>query len=184
MPATLARHPNALTLHTMPSRLAAVLATVLGLALVMPAAAQWKWRDKNGQTQYSDLPPPAGVADQDILQRPTAGSHRRATPQAAAVPASAASGAPLAAAKASEPELEAKRKKAEQEEADKKKAEEARLAKARAENCSRAQQQLRTLDSGVRIARTKPDGEREYLDDPARAVEVKRSRDIIASECK
>ena len=165
----------------MPSRIAVVLLTAFGLALAMPAAAQWKWRDKNGQTQYSDLPPPSGVTDQDILQRPSS-TQRKALPAVAV--ASATSAAPLLAAKGSEPELEAKRKKAEADEAATKKAEEAKLAKARAENCSRAQGQLRTLDSGVRIARTAANGEREYLDDTQRAAEAKRARDIAASECK
>ena len=29
----------------------------------LPAAAQWKWRDKRGQVQYSDLPPPRDIPD-------------------------------------------------------------------------------------------------------------------------
>ena len=39
--------------------------------VVLPAEAQWKWRDKGGHVQYSDLPPPAGTPDQDILARPS-----------------------------------------------------------------------------------------------------------------
>jgi hypothetical protein len=42
---------------------------------------------------------------------------------------------------------------------------------------------MRTLDSGVRIARTNEKGEREFLDDKARAQEVQRTRDALASEC-
>ena len=161
----------------------AALAAVLGLTLALPAAAQWKWRDKAGQTQYSDLPPPPGVAESAILQRPAAATpSRRAAPVAA--PASAASAAPLAAARASDPELEARRTKAEQDVADKKKAEEAKTAAARAENCARAKAQLRTLDSGQRMARTNEKGEREILDDLARAAEAKRTREVMASECK
>ena len=55
-----------------------VLATLLGLTFAMPASAQWKWRDKNGQTQYSDLAPPAGTPDHDILQRPGTGPRHAA----------------------------------------------------------------------------------------------------------
>ena len=127
-----------LAAHAMFSRTAVVLAIVLGLAAALPVGAQWKWRDKSGQTQYSDLPPPAGVADQDILQRPTAGQRKPPPVAVAASGASAAAAAPALAAKASEPELEARRKKAEQDEATKKKAEDTRLASARAENCTRA----------------------------------------------
>ena len=158
----------------------ALLAALLGLTLALPASAQWKWRDKNGHTQYSDLPPPAGTAESDILQRPRAGSAMAR----AAAPASAASAAPLPAARASDPELEAKRKKAEQEAADKKKAEEDKIAAIRADNCSRAKAQMRTLDSGIRIARVNEKGEREILDDSARAAETRRAQSAIASDCK
>jgi Domain of unknown function (DUF4124) len=159
------------------------LAALLGLTLALPAAAQWKWRDASGRTQYSDLPPPLGVPEQDILLRPSgSASTRRALP--VAVPASSASAAPLAASRASDPELEARRKKAEQEVADKKKAEDDKLAGVKAENCTRAKAQMRTLDSGIRMARTNDKGEREFLDDNQRATEAKRTRDAIASECK
>jgi hypothetical protein len=157
-------------------------AAVLGALLAVPAQAQWKWRDKNGQTQYSDLPPPAGIADSDILQRPN--PTQRLAP-AGAMPASgAASGAPALAPKGNDPELEAKRRKAEQEVAAKKKAEDEKVAIAKADNCLRAKAQMRTLDSGVRIARTNDKGEREFMDDSARAAEGKRTQDIIASDCK
>jgi hypothetical protein len=160
--------------------LVALLAGVLGLTLALPVAAQWKWRDQRGQTQYSDLPPPPGTPDSDILQRPQPG----ATARRAAPPASAASAAPLPAARASDPELEAKRKQAEQQIADRKKVEEEKIAATRAENCNRAKAQMRTLDSGMRMARTNEKGEREILDDAARAAETTRTRGLIASECK
>ena len=157
-------------------------AAVLGALLAVPAQAQWKWRDKNGQTQYSDLPPPPGIAETDILQRPNA--NQRLAPAAAAAASSAASGAPTLAPKGSDPELEAKRRKAEQDVAAKKKAEDEKVAIAKADNCLRAKAQLRTLDSGERIARTNDKGEREIMDDTARASEAKRTRDIISADCK
>lgn len=157
------------------------LAALIGLGLALPAAAQWKWRDKRGQTQYSDLPPPPGVPESDILQRPAAGARRALV---VTTPASAASAAPLSAARASDPELEARRKKAEQDVADKKKADDAKIAATKADNCVRAKDQLRTLDSGIRISRVDAKGEREFLDDAARAAEGRRMRDVIASECK
>src|SRR5689334_25397952 len=101
-------------------------AAVLGALLAVPAHAQWKWRDKNGQTQYSDLPPPAGIAESDILQRPSAA--QRVTSAAAPAASGAASGAPALVPKGSDPALEAKRRQAEQEAAAKKKAEDEKLA--------------------------------------------------------
>src|SRR5205814_9628270 len=117
----------------MPRLSIVLLSALIGAAVALPAAAQWKWRDKGGQIQYSDLPPPQGVSDQDILQRPTSAQRRTAAAAAvAAVPASAAS-APRV-----EPELEAKRRKADEEKAAKAKAEEEKIAATRADNCTRA----------------------------------------------
>jgi Domain of unknown function (DUF4124) len=156
-----------------------VLAALLGLTVSLPASAQWKWKDKSGQTQYSDLPPPPGVPDQDILLRPSSSSARRAPPP----PLVAASSAPLVAAHASDPELEARRKKAEQDVADKKKADEAKIAANKAENCARARDAARTLDSGIRVARANAQGEREVMDDTMRASESKKAHDVMASDC-
>ena len=80
----------------MPRLSIVVLSAVLGVCLALPAAAQWKWRGKDGRIQYSDLPPPAGTADQDILQRPNVSQRRFAPPAPASAPASAA---PVTAAK-------------------------------------------------------------------------------------
>jgi type IV secretory pathway VirB10-like protein len=173
----------------------AVLAALLGLALAAPAQAQWKWRDKNGQTQYSDLPPPSAVPEQDILSRPNSAKRRLAAkpPVPADPAASGATGsasAPLAAAssalvpKTTDSELEARRKKAEADQAAKTKADEAKVAAARADNCARAKAQLRTLDSGIRLARTNAKGEREFLDDKQRAEEAGHTRQVISADCK
>lgn len=184
---TISRNPGMARSKTV---FAMAFALALGVSLSLPAQAQWKWRDKQGHTLYSDLPPPPGVSEQDILQRPPGSNARRAAPAAAAAtasapsPAASAVAAPLLAPKASEPELEARRKKVEQDLADKKKADDAKLAVAKAENCTRAKAYQRTLDSGIRIARTNAKGEREILDDTARAAEAKTTKDAVASECK
>jgi hypothetical protein len=160
-----------------------VLAALVGATL--PAAAQWKWRDKNGVVQYSDIPPPSGIAPQDVLQKPSPAQRPLvAVPVAAA---SAASAAPLAP-KGADAELEARRRKAEQDKTDKAKAEERaqneRVAMAKSENCARARSHMRTLEEGLRMVRTNASGEREVLDDKARAEEKARAREIIASDCK
>ncbi|WP_395137363.1 DUF4124 domain-containing protein [Schlegelella aquatica] len=163
-------------------RLRASLALMIGLAVCLPAAAQWKWRDANGKVQYSDRPPPASVPEKDILQRPN-GTLRVPAPAPAA---SAAEGnAPAKpAAPAVDKELEARKKKEQQEQEAKRRAEEEKLAKARSENCARARSYLQSLESGMRIARTNDKGEREILDDAARAKETERARQVIASDCK
>ena len=165
----------------------AVFAALASLAL--PAEAQWKWRDGSGRVQYSDLPPPQAVPEQNILSRPS--SQRKAAAAAAPLAAVAASASPTASAASSalaprttDPELEAKRKKVEADEAAKVKAEQVRVAAAKADNCSRARTQLRTLDSGVRLARANEKGEREILDDKQRADEARRAQDAIAADCR
>ena len=44
---------------------------------------------------------------------------------------------------------------------------------------------MRTLESGMRLARTNDKGEREILDDKQRADETQRTRqDVIAADCE
>lgn len=163
----------------------AICGALLIASLSTPALAQWKWRDKNNQVQYSDLPPPQGVPESSILQRPAAAS-RRALPAVAASSAQAAASAAsgLAPAKGVEPELEAKLRKEEQDKAAKAKAEADKLAAQKADNCNRARLQLRGLEDGLRVARVNQKGERELLDDKARAEEVARTRETISADCK
>ena len=96
---------------------------------------------------------------------------------AKAVPAVAAASKPLDKA------LEEKAKQAEAAEAAKRKAEEDRMAGVRTENCRRANEAKASLNSGMRIAKVNDKGEKIVLDDTARAVEVKRADEIIASDC-
>ena len=172
----------------LPSRRAArlgacALLALLSVGLNSTAFAQWKWRDGKGHVQYSDLPPPGSVAEQDILQRPN-GAGRRAPMQATQGAAAPASAATAASGPKGDPELEAKRRKAEQDEAAKRKAEDDKIAAGKAENCNRAKGQQRALDDGLRLSRVNEKGEREVLDDKQRADESRRTREIIASECK
>jgi hypothetical protein len=166
--------------------LAALLALLAASLVALPAEAQWKWKDKGGHVQYSDLPPPAGTADQDILARPSAQRRGATTTIAPASAASAVAGAASTslAPRTADPELEAKRKKADGEVAAKAKADQDRVAAAKVDNCSRAKAQLTTLESGIRVARANAQGEREFLDDKQRADETKRTKDVIATDCK
>src|SRR5690349_18945306 len=171
----------------------ALFVALAASVVALPSEAQWKWRDKSGHVQYSNLPPPPGTSDQDILARPTP-NVRRATPTTTAAPqvapASAVAAAPgasaaLAPRNPAEAELEAKRKKAEADAAARAKAEQERNAALRADNCTRAKAQLTTLESGIRLVQTNPKtGEREFLDDKQRADEVRRTRDAIGENCK
>jgi Domain of unknown function (DUF4124) len=155
------------------------VAALLLLAVHLPLHAQWKWKDASGRITVSDLPPPRGVADRDILQRPEV--------KARVAPAAPAASAASAAAPTPRPvdkDLEARRRAAEEEKQAKARAEEEKLAAQRAENCKRARAHLAALDSGQRIARYNDKGEREFLDDAGRSAETRRAREAIASECR
>jgi hypothetical protein len=157
----------------------ALLALVCAMPLV--ASAQWQWLDKSGRKVFSDKAPPPDVAPEQILKRPKGA----AVPMPVAAPATAS--APVAAnlpkPSGKDKVLEEKKQQADAEAAAKKKAEEAKVAAMRADNCSRAKNAKATYDSGVRLARTNDKGEREILDDDARAKEVKHLNDVIARDC-
>jgi len=164
---------------------AVVLAALTSLAC-SAALAQWQWVDEAGHKVFSDRPPPAGTPDKNVLKRPgparVAPAQDSATPpEQAPAPSSTAAASPKPSGR--DETLEAKKKQAEQAEQVKKAAEAAKLAQARAENCARAQNAKTTLDSGMRIAITNAKGEREVMDDKARASEAQRIAQIIRSDC-
>jgi hypothetical protein len=152
----------------------------LALCLAAPAQAQWLWRDKDGQINASDRPPPRDVPDKDILGRPAADGRRLLPAPAPPLAASGATAAPTPL----ERELLARKRAAEQEQAAKTSADELRLAGQRADNCRSARSHQAALEGGQRIARVNEKGEREILDDKGRAEEMRRAREVIASDCR
>jgi hypothetical protein len=149
--------------------------------------AQWQWIDKDGRKVFSDRAPPPDVADKNIVKRPPGRMPAPAAPTSDTPASDAGAAAPAlvaSAPKGIDKDLEAKKKQAADAEAAKRKADEERVTKARVENCARAKQAKATFDSGVRVARTSPSGEREIMDDSARAAEQKRIQGIIDADCK
>jgi Domain of unknown function (DUF4124) len=165
-----------------PTILSALACSVLCVAAVAAESVPWKYRDAQGRIVVSDLPPPAGVQDKDILERPTTVVRRGAPPTAPV--AAAATAAPTTVAQGNDPELEARRKKAATEQELQQKVQQEKDAAQRAENCGRAKSHLAALADGQRIARTNDKGEREILDDKGRAEEMQRARQVIAADCK
>lgn len=164
---------------------------VIGSVFLLPlgAQAQWQWVDKDNKKVFSDQAPPPDIPEKNILRKPGGPSKRLAfsTPPAptetvaVAVPAPAAApGKPAGVDK----DLVEKAKKAEDAEKAKQAAEAQKVAQGKAENCSRAREGKATMDSGIRIARVNAQGEREILDDGARAREAQRLQSVIASDCR
>ena len=149
-------------------------ALLLIVTLVFAAAAsaqQYKWVDKDGKVRYGDVPPPGVNATR--LKPPPPGVSAPA-PSAAAKK----DDKPLTPEEAFRQRQEAARKDSEkQAKADQEKAE------SRA-NCARAQDVLRSLESGQRIARTDSKGERYYLEDAQVAQETAAARESVRQHCK
>jgi hypothetical protein len=157
------------------------------------AMAQWAWTDEEGRAIFSDRAPSTSVPEKRIFKRPSPAKlipNQEQTPNTGADAASARTASPVQPT-ASAPqaagldkELAERKKKAEQVQAEQRKIEEERIGKLRADNCERARQAQKTLESGVRMSRTNAMGEREILDDAARAAEAKRLQSIVATDCK
>jgi hypothetical protein len=53
----------------------------------------------------------------------------------------------------------------------------------KADDCERARAYLKSIESGVRLIHTNPDGSRELLDEAQRDAETQRTHGIIESRC-
>ena len=164
---------------------------LISTSFTLTALAQWQWIDKDGRKVFSDRAPPFEVQEKNILKRPGPMSQAKPASTTDGVAATPALAASAPAGKASTPllsgkdaQLEARKKEAEDALEAKKKQGEEKAAKARADNCERATRGLVSIRSGVRIGVTNARGEREVMDDTARAAEAKRLQDITESDCK
>jgi len=159
----------------------------LGAALLLLAAsathAQYVWIGANGTRQYSDRPPPPGTPAAKIIKQPgrsaaDAATEEPAQPEAAAKPTDAKAPPTLAEREAAyrertkaQAELESKQRL----EADNKR----RLA----EHCASAREGQAQLDSGMRVARIGPDGQKTYMTDEEKAVRSQSVNRALA-ECR
>lgn len=168
-----------------------LVTTLMGLSFA--ASAQWQWLDKDGRKVFSDRAPPSDVLEKNILKRPS-GTKRPAGPAgevaaeaegAASVPVAAtpAPGASGAKPAGGDKELEAKKKQAQDAEAAKRKAAEDLHNKAKVESCARAKAAKSSIESGVRMGQVNASGEREIMNDAARAEELKRIQAILNRDC-
>ena len=71
----------------------------------------------------------------------------------------------------------------ERAEAEKKLADSQAEAARKTADCERARGYMKSLEDGVRLVRTYPDGSRELLDEGQRAAETQRTQEIIQSRC-
>jgi hypothetical protein len=187
------RNPKAWTAPLV--RRTGVLVLLFGATSI--ASAQWAWRDENGRTVYSDQPPPVTVRASDVLRQPESApvtpssdftgaqaqpSGNAVSPTSATAPKAAAPEPPRQPTMA-ERELEFRKRMKERTDSEKKLADAQAEATRKAEDCERAQGYLKSIESGVRLVHTDPDGTRALLDEQQREAEAQRTRDLIASRC-
>jgi hypothetical protein len=85
----------------------------------------------------------------------------------------------------SDKDAEFRKRQLEQLESAKKSEEKSRESADRSQNCESAQGYLRSLQGGMRIAKTDPKtGERIYIEDADRAAEIERAQRAVESNCK
>lgn len=156
-------------------------ALLLALFVSLPAAAQvYSWRDKDGRLNYADQPPASGEVRllHDPRQR-----------QAQATPAARSSGDATVTASnkpktLADRELEFRQRRAEAAEAEAKEEKAAAEMADRQRYCEQLRNQLAALNSGQRVSRFNSAGEREYLDDAARAAEIDRQQQQLEQNCQ
>lgn len=173
-------------------------ALIFGLSAALSASAQiYQWKDKDGKTHFSDLPPPSqsGIqiqkAPQPSPMPPTIIEPEPDTPEAEAPGNGEAGAEPKSAAapaqeKKSQAELreeEFRKRRAAAAEAREKAEKDATRKAQQEQGCQRARAQLAALKSGQRIALPAEDGGRRVLDDGERAAEIARAEEQIKSLC-
>lgn len=199
---TLHDHAKLKAMNTHKLWIAAVLSICSSSVL-----AQWQWIDEAGRKVFSDRPPPAHIAPEQILKQPhgaRSSSPRVVYPSAetaalppksaqpsqpvqpaeamptAQTPEAAAQAKQAAEDEAKEKALEAAKRKAEEAEEKKQKAQQ---AQARQENCQRARSAQATLQSGSLLGTVNAKGERGFMTEEQRKADLQRAQQAIKSNC-
>lgn len=146
-----------------------LLLSVAMLPLVANAEI-YKWKDKDGVTRYSDIPPPSNIKQEPIRGKKVP----KPTGYAPLTPVEGDIATSLNRNKTSEKSKDAKESGSSQDDAAKKRAQDAEAAKVaeqqkqaelkiKQENCAAARKNLVTYTTGGRVSRIDENGEREYL---------------------
>jgi hypothetical protein len=162
-----------------------LLLLCLALLPLMANAEIYKWKDKDGVTRYSDIPPPSNIKQESIRGKKVP----KPTGQA---PLTAGEGDIATSLNRNKTPEKAKENGASQDEAAKKRAQDAEVQKAenqqkqaelkiKQENCAAARKNLITYTTGGRISKINDQGERGYLgDDDLSAGKAEAQRNVDA----
>lgn len=170
-----------------------------GLAIPGTAFSQWQWKDANGRTVYSDVPPPPSISERAILAAPgrAAGAYRPLETEAgkteakgdakAATPPGSPRMQPVSAkdkaGKAADADEAFRERRDARIKADLEAATKERDQLARDERCQQLRNYATGLSAGVRVSRSGADGAPVRLNDDERAAELSRTNDSINVQC-
>jgi hypothetical protein len=162
---------------------------LLALVPAPDAHAQFQWRDANGRMVYSDLPPPVSVPPRSVLNAPAgqapAGMSGGSGETAAAGPASAVAPAPGARPpSAADRELQYQKRRLERAESERKAAEAATQARRVSAACEDSRNEIRTMESGMRMASVNERGEREVVTEAERQRRLDAAHRQVRELCK
>jgi len=169
---------------------------LIAATLAMPGAvfAQWQWKDANGRTVYSDVPPSPSVPLNAVMAAPgrAAGAYRPveteapkadAKAQPAGAPRMQAVSAKSKAEKPADPDEAFRERREARIKADLEAATKEREQLARQEKCQEMRNYATGLSSGMRVSRASPDGTAVRLNDDERSAELNRMNDSINQHC-
>ena len=145
------------------------LLILLILASTNTFAAINKWVDDQGRVHYSDQAPPPGKKP-TTLHEDTAGD--------------AASSGASATKTLAEQDAELRKENAEKQAAAVKAAQKQEADAALRANCATSQDNLRSLQSGLRIMEVNANGERSFISDAERQKRIAKAQQNIRNYCK
>lgn len=169
-----------------------ILCSICMVALAIPMLANaeiYKWKDKNGVTRYSDMPPPTNVKSDTLGKREAT----KTTPDTAPAKENEQLKSRVEGKAENEgqfeevvdPEEDAARVRALNEDnAKKKMAQEKEQAKRDAQNCKAAKANYATFAQGGRVYLINENGEREYFDTEALKGRKAKAQSEIKKFCK
>ena len=153
-----------------------ITAAAAALLLLSTAAAQagiCRWKDSQGQTQYSDSPPP-GVTCIGQLK----------VPKPAPAPAPASGDTAKSGKSVQELDMEFKKRRQEKQEAERKLQQERDEAAQKKSACDSARSRLAGLKAGGRIARYDASGQMIYLGDEDIKREAAEAERTVKDLCR
>ncbi len=164
---------NIMPRSTSPLRLLAACILLFGGGL---AHAQYAWIDEKGVRQFSDRPPPPSTPAHRILKAPG----RSLPPAPGAEPAPGAAAAAMGPKTLAQREQDYVERSKMREEQDKKDAAQVQRRRELAENCQAARDMRAQVESGIRIAKVGAGGERSFMSDQEKTVQLARANKLLA----